>query len=72
MIGKDGVEKTFNRKFSNQFNIHRTRKNFPNNGIDNFENMAKKGLSITDRVVTEELSGTLDLEKNEWIIPLIR
>ena len=48
MIGKDGVEKTFNRKFSNQFNIHRTRKNFPNNGIDNFENMAKKGLSITD------------------------
>lgn len=72
MIGKDGVEKTFNRKFSNQFNIHRTRKNFPNNGIDNFENMAKKGLSITDRVVTEELSGALDLEKNEWIIPLIR
>ena len=72
MIGKDGVEKTFNRKFSNQFNIHRTRKNFPNNGIDNFENMAKKGLSITDRVVTEELSGTIDLEKNEWIIPLIR
>ena len=72
MIGKGGVEKTFNRKFSNQFNIHRTRKNFPNNGIDNFENMAKKGLSITDRVVTEELSGTLDLEKNEWIIPLIR
>ena len=34
--------------------------------------MAKKGLSITDRVVTEELSGTIDLEKNEWIIPLIR
>ena len=72
MIGKDGVEKTFNRKFSNQFNIHRTRKNFPNNGIDSFENMAKNGLTITDRVVKEELGGTIDLEKNIWIIPLIK
>jgi hypothetical protein len=72
MIGKDGVEKTFNRKFSNQFNIHRTRKNFPNNGIDSFENMAKKGLTITDRVVKEELGGTIDLEKNIWVIPLIK
>jgi hypothetical protein len=71
MIGKDGIEKTFNRKFSNQFNIHRTRKNFPNNGIDSFENMAKKGVTITDRVVLEELGGTIDLEKNIWNIPLI-
>lgn len=71
MIGKDGIEKTFNRKFSNQFNIHRTRKNFPNNGIDSFENMAKKGVTITDRVVIEELGGTIDLEKNIWNIPLI-
>jgi len=69
MIGKEGVEEIFGRKFSNQFNIHRTRQNFPNDGIDSFENMAKKGLIITDRVVIEELGGTIDVEKNMWNIP---
>ena len=69
MIGKDGVEKVFNRKFSNQFNIHRTRQNFPA-GIDSFENMAKNGLTIIDRIVKDELHGTIDLEKNTWNIPL--
>jgi hypothetical protein len=34
--------------------------------------MAKNGLTITDRVVKEELGGTIDLEKNIWIIPLIK
>ena len=33
MIGKDGVEKAFERKFSDKFNIHRTRINFSNNGF---------------------------------------
>ncbi|MFT6867955.1 MAG: hypothetical protein ACJA08_002802 [Cyclobacteriaceae bacterium] len=70
MIGKEGIEKTFNRKFSNQYNIHRTRQNFPNEGIDSFENMAAKGLIVIDRVVTEEMGGVLDSEKNTWIIPL--
>jgi len=69
MIGKDGIEETFDRKFSNRFNIHRTRQNFPNDGIDTFENMAKKGLMLTDRVVTEEMGGIIDLKKNMWIIP---
>lgn len=69
MIGKDGVEEMLGRKFSNQFNIHRTRQNFPNDGIDSFENMAKMGLIITDRVVKEELGGTIDIEKNIWNIP---
>jgi len=69
MIGKEGVEKVFNRKFSNRFNIHRTRVGFPNNGIDTFENMAQKGLSIVDRVVREEIGGALDLKKQEWHIP---
>jgi len=69
MIGKDGIEKTFKRQFSNRFNIHRTRQNFPNNGIDTFENMAKKGLIIVDRVVKEELGGTLNKEENTWVIP---
>ncbi len=70
MIGKEGIEKVFDRKFSNQYNIHRTRQNFPNKGIDSFENMAEKGLIVTDRVVKEEMGGTIDLEKNTWIIPL--
>jgi hypothetical protein len=72
MIGKDGIEETFDRKFSNRFNIHRTRQNFPNDGIDTFENMAKKGLIVTDRVVTEEMGGIIDLKKNIWIITQIK
>jgi hypothetical protein len=70
MIGKEGIEETFDRKFSNRFNIHRTRQNFPNDGIDTFENMAEKGLFVTDRVVKEEIGGAIDLAKNIWIIPL--
>jgi hypothetical protein len=70
MIGKEGIEEVFGRKFSNQYHIHRTRQNFPNDGIDSFENMAEKGLVIIDRVVKEEMGGIIDLEKNSWIIPL--
>jgi len=70
MIGKSGIEETFDRQFSNRFNIHRTRKNFPDDGIDTFENMAQKGLIVTDRVVKEEIGGIIDPEKNIWIIPL--
>lgn len=69
MIGKDGVEKAFGRKFSNQFNIHRTRQNFPNNGLDSFPNMAEKGIFIIDRVVQEHMQGGIDLEKDVWYIP---
>jgi len=70
MLGKEGVEEAFGRKFSNRFNIHRTRQNFPGNGVDTFENMAEKGLLVIDRVVTEEMGGDVDLEKNSWVIPL--
>ncbi|MAG19628.1 MAG: heme biosynthesis protein HemY [Flavobacteriaceae bacterium] len=68
MIGHHGVEKAFNREFSEDYNIHRTRQNF-SNGIDNFTNMANVGVFITDRVVQEELGGGIDLEKNLWYIP---
>ena len=70
MLGKEGVEEAFGRKFSNQFNIHRTRQNFPGGGIDTFENMAAQGVEIVDRVVAEEMGGTVDLEKDVWIIPM--
>ena len=69
MIGKKGVEKAFDQKFSNRFNIHRTRQNFPNDGIDTFQNMAEKGIFITDRVIQELMNGGVDLENNVWYIP---
>jgi ADP-ribosylglycohydrolase len=69
MIGNEGIEKTFNRKFSNQFNIHRTRINFSKNGVDTFENMAQTGVYIVDRVVQEQMDGGVDLQKDIWYIP---
>jgi len=69
MIGKEGIEHAFDTKFSNRFNIHRTRQNFPNNGIDTFERMAEKGLFIIDRVIQEEMGGGIDRINNVWYIP---
>lgn len=69
MYGKAGIEKTFNRKFSAKFNIHRTRQNFPNNGVDSFSEMAKIGVFITDRVIQNEMGGGVDLKNNIWYIP---
>jgi len=72
MIGKEGVEISFGRKFSEKFNIHRTRVNFPNNGIYNFSEMAETGVYIIDRVVQEEMKGGIDLQKDVWYIPILR
>jgi hypothetical protein len=72
MYGKDGVEKAFGRKFSEKFNIHRTRVNFPNDGMDNFINMAKTGVYIIDRVVQEQMKGGVDLSKDVWYIPSVQ
>lgn len=69
MIGKEGVEKAFNQTFSKKYNIHRTRIGFPNNGMDDFEHMALKGIWVIDRVVQDELKGCIDLNKNKWYIP---
>jgi hypothetical protein len=69
MIGKDEIEKVFQRKFADKFNIHRTRTGFPNNGIDNFNDMAKKGVLIVDRVVEEEMGGKVDFKKDVWYLP---
>ena len=68
MIGKEKIEKIFNTKFAEKFNIHRTRKGFPDNGIDNFSNMAERGIFIIDRVIQQELKGGIDLMKNIWYI----
>jgi hypothetical protein len=69
MLGKEGVEKAFGRKFSDRFNIHRTRVGFPGDGIDTFDDMAKKGIYVIDRVVQEEMGGGVDLEADVWYLP---
>ena len=69
MYGKEGIETAFGRTFSERFNIHRTRQNFPNNGMDDFNSMAKKGVFIVDRVVQEKMEGGVDLAKDVWYIP---
>lgn len=70
MIGKEGIERTFNRQFSNKFDIHRTRQNFLKGGIDTFENMAQKGLEVTNLVILKEMGGILDEKNDSWIIPI--
>lgn len=69
MLGKEGVEHAFGRKFSERFHIHRTRIGFDKNGLDTFANMARKGIWIIDRVVQEELQGGIDLQNDRWLIP---
>lgn len=70
MLGKKGVEDTFGRTFSNRYNIHRTRQNFPNNGIDTFEHMAEVGAEVVDSVVVQQMGGEIDKDTNSWIIPI--
>ncbi|MBD0401588.1 ADP-ribosylglycohydrolase family protein [Flammeovirga sp. EKP202] len=71
MIGKTGVEQAFGKDLSDQFDIHRTRQNFPLDSTDNFNDMSKIGVFIVDRVVQEEMKGGIDLEKDIWYIPAI-
>ncbi|MEO1513762.1 MAG: ADP-ribosylglycohydrolase family protein [Bacteroidota bacterium] len=69
LLGKEGVEQAFGRRFASRFNIHRTRTGFPNEGIDDFEQMAKIGLFVADRAVQEQLGGRIDLGQDLWYIP---
>lgn len=68
LLGKTGVENAFGRTFANQFNIHRTRQNFPH-GVDQFQRMAEEGVFIVDRVVQGYMQGGVDVEKNVWYVP---
>ncbi|MEZ4899831.1 MAG: ADP-ribosylglycohydrolase family protein [Saprospiraceae bacterium] len=69
LLGRVGVEEAFGRKLPDQFNIHRTRVGFPDNGIDRFSNMAQKGIFIIDRVVQEQMHGGVDIIKGVWYLP---
>lgn len=72
MYGKAGIEAEFEQTLSNRFNIHRTRTNFANDGIDNFEAMAQKGIAIIDNVVLTQMGGSIDLANDQWRIPLTK
>jgi hypothetical protein len=65
MMGRKGVEKAFGQKLSNKFWIHRTRQNFPNDGMDNFGAMARRGVDVLDRVMTEEVNAVRVQDK--WV-----
>jgi len=75
MLGKTQVEQAFGQdNLSETYWIHRTRRNFPDHtvnevGEDKFSLMAKRALTIVDRIVVELMAGEID-EKNEtWLIP---
>lgn len=67
MYGAATVDSIFGGDLSQEFNIHRTRQNFPNDGLDTFGRMAQEGVAIVDRVVSEMLGGHIDGDL--WIIP---
>ena len=70
MLGKVELEKIFGRKLSSEYYIHRTRKGFGNNGLDNFSAMAKKSVSIVDKIVEQKLNGSVDIIRNVWVFEI--
>ena len=59
ILGKDGIERTFQRRFSEAYWIHRTRKAFPDHtpvlaGEDTFSQMAQRGVDVVEKVLTAE------------------
>ena len=69
MLGKDGVEHAFGRSVSSAFDIHRTRRGFEDDGIDDFGQMAEVGVLVTDRSVSEMPGGKVDFKSDVWRIP---
>ena len=63
IYGADDIKKLFEVEMSEKYNIHRTRINFSNDGIDDFKNMALKSMRIIEKVVTEKLNGNSDNNK---------
>ena len=70
IIGKKGVEKEFNRKFSEKYYIHRTRQNFDYD-VDDFDNMANNAIKIITNMVKNEINGRFDQENQLWYIPQV-
>lgn len=69
MLGREGVESAFGTNLSERFNIHRTRRAFPDDGMTTLREMAATGIRIVDRVVVDEMGGSVDTVRNVWRIP---
>ncbi|MEM6655338.1 MAG: hypothetical protein AAF596_06005 [Planctomycetota bacterium] len=75
MLGREGVEAQFpDQNISGLYHIARRRINFPDRtpdqpGDDSFELMASRGIEVVDRVIAEEMGGSVDLEADAWEIP---
>ena len=70
IYGYQHIQSQFDVPLSTEFNIHRTRGNFPNNGLDNFSTMADTGIEVTQRVILEQMKGTVITADKHWILPL--
>lgn len=74
MLGRKGVEAEFGvTDFSDLYDIHRTRRGFPDRtpdseGEDSFPLMAERGVALVDKVVVELLGGKR--EGDVWRVPL--
>lgn len=55
-IGRERIQALFGGELSDRFNIHRTRKGFPNNGIDNFDAMAIRAMRVSCNVAKAGVS----------------
>ncbi|MDP5137804.1 ADP-ribosylglycohydrolase family protein [Rheinheimera baltica] len=71
ILGRRGVEQAFEQRFSTKFNIHRTRKGFANNGIDNFANMAHMASTIVEDVLRQHLALSMPADASCWHIPAV-
>jgi len=68
LYGHKELQRHFNKfDFSDEYNIARTRFNMPI-PLDNFTDMAEKGIRIIDKVVVEEMGGAV--KGDNWIIPV--
>ena len=69
MLGREELERRFDQPLSDRFDIHRTRRGFSlADGIDTFGNMANNGIRIVDRVVIDQMGGSVSKADDAWRI----
>jgi len=70
LYGHRGLEEHFNKTdFSDNYNIARTRFNMPIT-LDNFSDMAERGIGIIDEIVIDAMGG--ELKDDHWMIPQMK
>ena len=55
-LGRERIEAHFGGQLSDRFNIHRTRKGYPNEGIDNFDAMAVRAMRVSCNIAQGGIS----------------